>query len=56
MGYVVGAQSIAWIVGNPVIGLLAESGSWRLGYAVPGRDRRRRAAGRPGGAAMPAAR
>jgi predicted MFS family arabinose efflux permease len=35
MGYVVGAQSIAWIVGNPVIGLLADSGSWRLSYAVP---------------------
>ena len=35
MGYVVGAQSVAWIVGNPVIGLLADSGSWRLSYAVP---------------------
>ena len=34
MGYVVGAQSIAWIAGNPVIGALAES-SWRLAYAVP---------------------
>lgn len=36
MGYVVGAQSIAWIVGNPVVGLLAEGVSWRLSYAVPG--------------------
>ena len=36
LGYVVGAQSIAWIAGNPVIGLLAEHGSWRLAYVVPG--------------------
>ena len=36
MGWVVGAQSLAWIVGNPIIGLLAEAGSWRLSYAVPG--------------------
>jgi predicted MFS family arabinose efflux permease len=35
LGYVVGAQSIAWIAGNPVIGLLADSGSWRRAYAVP---------------------
>ena len=35
MGYVVGAQSLAWIAGNPIIGLLADSGSWRLSYAVP---------------------
>lgn len=35
MGYVVGAQSLAWIAGNPVIGLLAEAGSWRLAYLVP---------------------
>jgi predicted MFS family arabinose efflux permease len=35
VGWVVGAQSIAWIVGNPVIGLLADGGSWRLGYLVP---------------------
>jgi predicted MFS family arabinose efflux permease len=35
MGWVVGAQSLAWIVGNPIIGLLAESGSWRLSYVVP---------------------
>ena len=35
VGWVVGAQSLAWIVGNPVIGLLADSGSWRLAYLVP---------------------
>ena len=35
MGYVVGAQSIAWIAGNPVIGFLAEAGSWRLAFLVP---------------------
>ena len=35
MGYVVGAQSLAWIVGNPIVGLLAEAGSWRLSYLVP---------------------
>lgn len=36
MGYVVGFQSLAWILGNPIIGLLADAGSWRLAYAVPG--------------------
>ena len=36
MGLVVGAQSISWIVGNPIIGLLADAGSWRLAYLVPG--------------------
>ncbi len=35
VGWVVGAQSLAWIGGNPVIGLLADSGSWRLAYLVP---------------------
>jgi predicted MFS family arabinose efflux permease len=35
MGYVVGAQSLAWIVGNPVIGILTDAVSWRLGYVVP---------------------
>ncbi|HEX2070471.1 MAG TPA: MFS transporter [Thermoleophilaceae bacterium] len=35
MGYVVGAQSLAWIVGNPIVGALADAGSWRLAYAVP---------------------
>jgi MFS transporter, YNFM family, putative membrane transport protein len=36
MGYVVGAQSLAWILGNPIVGTLADAGSWRLAYAVPG--------------------
>ena len=35
IGWVVGAQAIAWIAGNPLIGVLAEGGSWRLGYLVP---------------------
>jgi predicted MFS family arabinose efflux permease len=35
MGYVVGAQSLAWIVGNPVIGILTDAVSWRLAYVVP---------------------
>lgn len=35
MGYVVGAQSLAWIVGNPIVGGLAAAGSWRLSYIVP---------------------
>ena len=35
MGWVIGAQAIAWIAGNPLIGVLAEGGSWRLGYLVP---------------------
>ena len=35
LGYVVGAQSLAWIVGNPIVGALADAGSWRLAYVVP---------------------
>jgi predicted MFS family arabinose efflux permease len=35
MGYVVAAQSVSWIVGNPVIGVLTDAVSWRLAYAVP---------------------
>ncbi len=35
MGYVVGAQSLAWILGNPIVGALADAGSWRLAYLVP---------------------
>ena len=35
MGWVVGSQAAAWIVGTPVIGFLAEHGSWRLSFAVP---------------------
>jgi predicted MFS family arabinose efflux permease len=36
MGFVVGAQSVSWIIGNPVIGILTDVVSWRLAYAVPG--------------------
>ena len=36
LGYVIGSQSIAWIVGNPIIGLLTDAVSWRLAYTVPG--------------------
>ena len=36
MGFVVGAQSVSWIVGNPIIGILTDAVSWRLAYAVPG--------------------
>ena len=36
LGYVVGSQSLAWIVGNPLIGVLTDAVSWRLAYAVPG--------------------
>ena len=36
MGFVVGAQSVSWIVGNPVIGILTDAVSWRAAYAVPG--------------------
>ena len=35
MGYVVGSQSIAWIVGTPLIGVLSDFVSWRLAYAFP---------------------
>jgi predicted MFS family arabinose efflux permease len=36
LGFVVGSQSIAWILGNPLVGLLTDAVSWRLAYAVPG--------------------
>ena len=36
LGYVVGSQSLAWIFGNPLIGVLTDAVSWRLAYAVPG--------------------
>jgi len=36
MGFVVGAQSVSWIIGNPIIGILSDAVSWRLSYAVPG--------------------
>jgi predicted MFS family arabinose efflux permease len=35
LGYVVGSQSLAWIIGNPIVGVLTEVGSWRLAYVVP---------------------
>lgn len=34
MGYVVGAQAVAWIVGVPLIGALAQV-DWRFSFAVP---------------------
>jgi predicted MFS family arabinose efflux permease len=36
MGFVVGAQSVSWIVGNPIIGIITDAASWRFAYAVPG--------------------
>ena len=36
MGFVVGAQSISWIIGNPIIGILTDAISWRAAYIVPG--------------------
>jgi predicted MFS family arabinose efflux permease len=36
MGFVVGAQSISWIVGTPIIGIVTDAASWRFAYAVPG--------------------
>jgi predicted MFS family arabinose efflux permease len=36
LGFVVGAQSVAWILGNPLVGVLTDAVSWRLAYAVPG--------------------
>ena len=36
LGFVVGSQSVAWILGNPLVGLLTDAVSWRLAYAVPG--------------------
>ena len=35
MGYVVGANALAWIVVNPLAGALTESLSWRAAHAVP---------------------
>jgi predicted MFS family arabinose efflux permease len=35
MGFVVGAQSISWILGNPIIGVLTDAVSWRAAYLVP---------------------
>jgi predicted MFS family arabinose efflux permease len=35
MGYVVGANALAWIVVNPLSGALTEALSWRAAHAVP---------------------
>jgi predicted MFS family arabinose efflux permease len=35
MGYVVGANALAWIVVNPLAGALTENFSWRAAHAVP---------------------
>jgi predicted MFS family arabinose efflux permease len=35
MGYVVGANALAWIVVNPLAGLLSDILSWRAAHAVP---------------------
>lgn len=53
LGYVVGSQAIAWIVGSPVIGLLTDAVSWRAAYVVPAAAG---AAALVGGLVAPAAR
>ena len=35
IGWVVALQSLAWIVGVPLVGLLADHVGWRAGFAVP---------------------
>lgn len=35
IGWVVALQSLAWIVGVPLVGLLAEAFSWHYGFIVP---------------------
>lgn len=35
IGWVVALQSLAWIVGVPIVGLLAEGISWHYGFLVP---------------------
>lgn len=35
IGWVVALQSLAWIVGVPIVGLLAEAFGWRYGFIVP---------------------
>lgn len=35
IGWVVALQSLAWIVGVPIVGLLADALSWHYGFAVP---------------------
>ena len=36
IGYVAGANALAWIVVNPVVGLVTDWLSWRVAQAVPG--------------------
>jgi predicted MFS family arabinose efflux permease len=35
IGWVVALQSLAWIIGVPIVGFLAEAFSWHYGFAVP---------------------
>lgn len=35
IGWVVALQSLAWIIGVPLVGILADAFSWRAGFAVP---------------------
>jgi predicted MFS family arabinose efflux permease len=35
IGWVVALQSLAWIVGVPIVGFLAEAFGWRYGFIVP---------------------
>jgi predicted MFS family arabinose efflux permease len=35
VGWITALQSLAWIVGVPIVGLLAEHVGWRAGFAVP---------------------
>lgn len=35
IGWVVALQSLAWIVGVPIVGVLAETFSWHYGFIVP---------------------
>lgn len=35
IGWIVGLQSLAWIVGIPLVGILADVFSWREGFLVP---------------------
>lgn len=36
MGYVAAANALAWILVNPVVGLVTDAASWRLSLVVPG--------------------
>ena len=35
LGYVAGANALAWVIANPLVGGLTDWASWRLAYAVP---------------------